>query len=122
MAPTARPSYTLGVPLAVGILRNRGMGMSEQPYDPTANPYPKIRYHAIHGETAVANAEEEAALGPGWFDSPNIHERLLLKYGESSESQTRRKGDIERACDAFDQRLEKIEKLLEQLVEAQRGH
>lgn len=81
--------------------------MPEQPYDPAANPYPAHRYHAEHDKTPVANAEEEAALGPGWFDSPNIHERLLLKYGESSESQARRKGDIERACDAFDQRLEK---------------
>lgn len=73
-----------------------------QPSYPTT-----CRYHAEHGKKEVKTAEQEQALGPGWFDTPNIHEKLLLNRGESSESRARREGEIRQACKACDQRLEK---------------
>lgn len=33
-------------------------------------PYPAKRYHAKKAPVIVQSAEEEAALGPDWFDSP----------------------------------------------------
>jgi hypothetical protein len=34
--------------------------------------YPKVKYHADQPPVTVANADAEAALGPGWYDSPAL--------------------------------------------------
>jgi len=81
--------------------------MPEQPYNPADHPYPAHRYHAEHGEKLVKNVEEEQALGPGWFDSPDIHEKLLLTCGESSESKPQREVEIGQVREAFERRLER---------------
>lgn len=33
-------------------------------------PYPAKRYHATEAPRYVQNADEDKALGKGWFDSP----------------------------------------------------
>lgn len=38
--------------------------------DPTR--YPKAKYSASSPPALVANPEEEAGLGPGWFDHPDL--------------------------------------------------
>jgi hypothetical protein len=35
------------------------------------NLYPAMRYHATEKPVCVANPDEEAALGPGWYDDPD---------------------------------------------------
>lgn len=37
---------------------------------PNGGAYPKFKYHAQHDARAVVNPEQEAALGPGWYDTP----------------------------------------------------
>lgn len=34
--------------------------------------YPKWKYHAFEEERLVENAAEEKALGPGWYDRPDL--------------------------------------------------
>lgn len=34
--------------------------------------YPKVKYHKDKDPVTVKNAEEEKALGPGWFNHPNL--------------------------------------------------
>jgi hypothetical protein len=35
-----------------------------------SQPYPAWRYHATEVARFVQNADEDAQLGPGWFDQP----------------------------------------------------
>ena len=42
---------------------------------PDPKKYPKCKYHAAEPACVVADEKEEAALGEGWFDHPN-----LVKY------------------------------------------
>lgn len=39
------------------------------------NEYPKAKYHAQSDPRLVLNEEEEAALGPEWFDYPDLRNR-----------------------------------------------
>lgn len=41
-----------------------------QPYVYHYERYPHWKYHAVHPERLVHDAAEEAALGPGWCESP----------------------------------------------------
>ena len=34
--------------------------------------FPKWKYHRDHKAKVVQNAEEEAALGSGWYDTPDF--------------------------------------------------
>lgn len=38
----------------------------------TMNEFPKVKYHREHDPVVVQNAEEEEALGKGWFDNPGF--------------------------------------------------
>ena len=36
------------------------------------NEFPKVKYHREHEPVVVKSAEEEEALGKGWFDNPDL--------------------------------------------------
>ena len=36
------------------------------------NEFPKVKYHREHDPVVVKSAEEEEALGKGWFDNPDL--------------------------------------------------
>ena len=38
----------------------------------TMNEFPKVKYHRDHDPVTVKSAEEEEALGKGWFDNPGL--------------------------------------------------
>lgn len=44
------------------------MDFTQKPY--VYQPHPCIRYHPEHAPRRCENAAEEAALGPGWYDTP----------------------------------------------------
>ena len=79
--------------------------MSEAPYNLKDRLYPSWRYHVKHRRKLLKNAEDEAVLGPGWFESPDVHNELLSLAGESGESKVRRNRDISQAREAFHERL-----------------
>ena len=39
---------------------------------PDPKKYPKCKYHAVQPACVVADEKEEAALGEGWFDHPDL--------------------------------------------------
>lgn len=44
--------------------------MAREPKFNTDPNWPKAKYHEVHGGAVVNSAEEEEALGEGWYDSP----------------------------------------------------
>lgn len=53
--------------------KSRFQGLGEPVPNPNLHahiPYPSYRFHAVGGVALVNNAQEDAALGEGWCDSP----------------------------------------------------
>lgn len=46
--------------------------LKEAEQEEAMNEFPKVKYHREHDSVVVKSAEEEEALGKGWFDNPDF--------------------------------------------------
>ncbi len=53
------------------------------PENPDYKEYPRFKYHAEKGDCVVVNAEQDAALGAGWYNTPT---ELAMSKGAPVEA------------------------------------